>query len=195
MATTTICIYKLSLVFFTSTNNKSLHRMGYGGEQRPFWLSKQVHFFFPFVVQKQREACESFRLQRTITALCTLAMLRVIFHNHPNPTTPFCPHQYLPLIRPPLPSLPLGRRHLYSAALCLATSAGAAILDRGAHDFNVNKSVSPWALLEWLPCAHQHPLRLGIMPYLGRAPAVYRGVGCFVTPGLWAFFFFLNASS
>lgn len=123
-------------------------------------------------------------------------MLRVIFHNHQNPTTALCPHQYLPLIRPPLPSLPLGRRHLYSAALCLATSAGAAILDRGAHHFNVNKSVSPWALLEWLPCAHQHPLRLGIMPYLGRAPAVYQGGGLLChTRSLGFFFFFLKASS
>lgn len=99
------------------------------------------------------EACEFLRLQRAITALCTLVMLSVIFHNHPNPTKaphPFRPrpHQYLPLIRPPLPSLPLGRRHLYSGALCLATSAGAAILDRGAHHFNVNKSDSPWAPLE-----------------------------------------------
>lgn len=132
-------------------------------------------FLFAFVVQKRQGAPESFRLQCAITTPCTLATLRVIIHNHWNPSTPFCPHQYLLLIRPPLPSLPLGRRHLYSAALCLATSAGPAILDRGAHHFNVNKSVSPWAPLEWLPCAQQHPLRLAIMPHLGRAPAVYRG--------------------
>lgn len=45
-----------------------------------------------FVVQKRREACEFHRLQRAITALCTPAMLCVIFHNHRNPTTLPPPH-------------------------------------------------------------------------------------------------------
>lgn len=48
-----------------------------------------------FVVQKRREACEFHRLQRAITALCTPAMLCVIFHNHRNPTTLPPPHPAL----------------------------------------------------------------------------------------------------
>lgn len=107
----------------------------------------------------------------------------VIFHDywtlpHPSP-------QHLQLIRPPLPSLPLVHRHLYSCALCLATSTGA-ILDRiykGIHQFNVYKSISPWDPLN----CYLAPLPGGYYAMLGLSPSCVPGVGCFFTPGLCFF--------
>lgn len=179
-STTTICIYKLSpsCFFLNFLQAASL------GTQRLTEVSKHCFDFQSRCVSFARLLCRSGgklanlsdrSVQSRRCALSPRCVQYSIITE--NPSTPLCPHQYLPLIRPPLPSLPLGRRHLYSAALCLATSAGAAILDRGAHHFIVNKSVSPWALLEWLPCAQQHPLRLGIMHTLGSSPNCVPGGG------------------
>ena len=87
---------------------------------------------------------------------------------HPSP-------QHLQLIRPPLPSLPLVHRHLYSCTLCLATSTGA-ILDRiykSIHQFNVYKSISPWDPLN----CYLAPLPGGVLCHTWFDPQLCTGGG------------------
>lgn len=113
----------------SSKNSKSLHRKHNRGDQTLFCV---LYFHMEKCLSVCRVKRQQPKLWISPTTVCKHFVVYsdqavVIFHNHW--TLPHPSPQYLQPIRPLLPSLPLVRRHLYSCALCLATSTGA-ILDR-----------------------------------------------------------------